>query len=97
MAMLPLKSAGLENSDKALQPGEGGGAVVLFDVAVIFAGEKVRVDVRDAVGQPPGVGDGKEVLQAEGAQSLSRLNRRPTPIVQRPQIASFRARYEHGR
>ncbi len=56
-------------SDCALQSGEGGGAVVVIDVAVIFVGDLRRAEgacrrLGDPVGQPHRVADGKDVFQA---------------------------------
>src|SRR5215471_19120640 len=46
------------------QPCEGCCAVVFLDIGVVLVGRKVGCDVRDAVGQPTGMGDGKEVPHA---------------------------------
>ena len=57
MRPLPGESGG------GLQPGEGSGAVVFLDVAVVFVWGKVGDDTGNAVGKPAGVGDGKEVFR----------------------------------
>src|ERR1700722_2749272 len=53
-----------QSADGCLQPRESSSAVVLLDVAVVLIGRKAGDDAGDAVGQPPGVADRKEVFQA---------------------------------
>jgi len=60
-----------------LEPGVCGGTIVVLDVGVILVGGKMGGDVRYALCQPPGMGDGEKILQpvpqADGSTDIGEV------------------------